>query len=79
MFKNKMFWKDIFSSIRHSKGRFLSIFSLMLLGAFVLVGLVVTGPDMRQTGWNYFQQLNAADLTLIADKGIDQELSLIHI
>ena len=73
MFKNKMIWKDIFSSIRHSKGRFLSIFSLMLLGAFVLVGLVVTGPDMRQTGWNYFQQLNAADLTLIADKGIDQE------
>lgn len=70
---NTTLWKDIFSTIRRSKGRFFSIVGLMMLGAFVLVGLTVTGPDMRLTGQHYFQQLHTADLTLIGDKGIDKE------
>lgn len=70
--KKKIIWKDIFTSIKDSKGRFFSIFGLMLLGAFVLVGLNVTGSDMRKTGQRYFEKYNAADITLISNKGLDK-------
>ncbi|WP_411372639.1 FtsX-like permease family protein [Enterococcus thailandicus] len=67
----KMLWKDIFKSISKSKARFLSIMSLMLIGSFALVGLKVTGPNMRSTGENYFNELNVSDLTVIGTLGID--------
>ena len=44
----------------------------MLLGSFALVGLKVTGPDMRATGETYFNDLNTADLTIISDLGLDE-------
>ena len=52
--KKKMLWKDIRKSITKSKGRFFSIMGLMLIGSFALIGLKVTGPDMRITGEHYF-------------------------
>lgn len=70
--KKKTLWKDIRKSITHSWGRFFSIMMLMALGSFALVGLLVTGPDMRTTGENYFNQLNVADITIISDYGIDE-------
>ena len=45
----KTYWKDIRKSFGSSKGRFLSIMLLMMLGAFAFVGLKVTGPDMQAT------------------------------
>src|SRR5699024_7531194 len=68
-----MLWKDIFKSISQSKGRFVSIMGLMLLGSFALVGLKVTGPDMRATGETYFNDLNVSDLTIISDLGLDEK------
>ncbi|MDO4679850.1 MAG: FtsX-like permease family protein [Aerococcus sp.] len=73
MIQKKSLWKDIFKSISHSKGRFLSILGLMLLGAFALVGLQVTGPDMRDTGRHYLKDLNVADMAVIGTLGIDEE------
>lgn len=70
--QKKSLWKDIFKSIRHSKGRFFSIMGLMMLGAFALVGLQVTGPDMRETGRHYTNDLNVADMAVIGSFGIDQ-------
>lgn len=69
--KKRKLNKDIRKSITSSFGRFISIMFLMLLGSLALVGLVVTGPDMRQTGTNYFEKLNTADITIISDYGID--------
>ena len=69
--KKKMLWKDIFKSVSKSKGRFFSIFGLMLLGSFALVGLKVTGPDMRETGKNYVNKLDSADITMISPLGLD--------
>lgn len=37
------------------------------------MGLQVTGPNMRKTGVNYFEQLNLADISIIGDYGIDDE------
>lgn len=64
--------KDIKKSITHSLGRFVSIILLMALGSFALVGLAVTGPDMRQTGSDYFAEYNTADLTIASDYGISE-------
>lgn len=69
----KTLWKDIFKSFSKSKGRFFSILCLMLLGSFALVGLKVTGPNMRVTGENYFNKLNTADITIIGDYGLDDD------
>ncbi len=69
--KGKKLNLDIKRSITKSVGRFVSIMLLMALGSFALVGLFVTGPDMRATGNDYFRDLNTADLTIMSDYGID--------
>ena len=48
--KRKVYWKDLFASFTHSKGRFLSILTLMLLGSLALVGLKVTTPKYAPNG-----------------------------
>ena len=70
--EKKKLWKDIKKCFLNSKGRFISIFCLMMLGSFALVGLKVTGPDMRETGLHYFEDLNLSDITVIGDYGIDE-------
>ena len=71
--KKKALNKDIRKSFSKSKGRFISIACLIALGSFALVGLQVTGPDMRKTTSNYLQKYNAADLTVIGSMGIDDD------
>ena len=71
--KQKALRKDIRKCFSKSKGRFFSILSLIALGSFALVGLQVAGPDMRQTGENYFEQLKLADISIIGDYGIDED------
>lgn len=71
--KKKALNRDIQKSFSKSKGRFISIACLIALGSFALVGLQVTGPDMRKTTSDYLQQYHAADLSVIGSMGIDQE------
>ncbi|CEQ10394.1 ABC transporter permease [[Clostridium] sordellii] len=73
----KILYKDVRQSITGSLGRFISIFSLMMLGVFVLVGLKVTGPDMRSTAKDFYNQNNLADLVVTSEWGLnksDQDL-----
>lgn len=70
---NKVILKDFWRSIKHTKGQFVSIMGLMMIGAFALVGLMVTGPDMRDTGNHYAQKLKTADLTVICNYGLDHK------
>ncbi|NEW62538.1 FtsX-like permease family protein [Granulicatella sp. zg-ZJ] len=70
--KRKIFWKDIRQSFSKSKGRFLSIISLMALGSFALVGLKVTAPDMQVTGQHYFKTHQTADISVLSDYGLDK-------
>lgn len=71
--KKKTLNKDIRNSLRQSKGRFLSIMLLMMLGAFSLVGLKVSGPDIEDTLNGYMEQANAADLFVVAGYGLSDE------
>ena len=70
--KRKTYWKDLLQSFTGSKGRFLSILTLMMLGSLALVGLKVASPNMERTAWDYIQKTNIADITVIADYGLDQ-------
>ena len=70
--KRKVYWKDLFGSFTHSKGRFLSILTLMLLGSLALVGLKVTTPNMHRTANQFIQQQKMLDLSVMGDLGLDQ-------
>ena len=69
---SKTYWKDIRQSFSSSKGRVISIVSLMALGSFALTGLKVTAPDMRTTGEHFFEEHQVADLFDISDYGLSQ-------
>ena len=69
---SKTYWKDIRQSFSSSKGRVISIVSLMALGSFALIGLKVTAPDMRTTGEHFFEEHQVADLFVISDYGLSQ-------
>lgn len=70
--KRKVYWKNLFGSFTHSKGRFLSILTLMLLGSLALVGLKVTTPNMHRTANRFIQQQKMLDLAVMGDLGLDQ-------
>ena len=70
--KRKIYWKDLLQSFTGSKGRFLSILTLMMLGSLALVGLKVASPNMERTAWTFLKNTNAADVTVIADYGLDR-------
>ena len=70
--KRKIYWKDLLQSFTGSKGRFLSILTLMMLGSLALVGLKVASPNMERTAWTFLKNTNTADVTVIGDYGLDQ-------
>ncbi|HFI0620797.1 TPA: FtsX-like permease family protein [Streptococcus suis] len=70
--KKKIYWKDMRQSLLSSKGRFLSIFSLMMLGALALTGLKVTAPNMEKTAQSYIADHSTMDLAVISGMGISQ-------
>lgn len=59
-------------SLLSSKGRFLSIFSLMMLGALALTGLKVTAPNMEKTAQTYIADHRTMDLAVISGLGLSQ-------
>lgn len=68
----KTYWKDVRTSFSESKGRVISIASLMALGSFALVGLKVTTPNMQETGQHFFAEHKTADLAVISNYGLAQ-------
>ena len=74
--KKKILNKSILSSLKESKGRFLSILCLMMLGSFALVGLKVSGPDIQETVHQYWKNIIQRIFFVLADYGLspkDQE------
>ena len=72
MIKRKNYWKDLIQSFTGSKGRFLSILTLMMLGSLALVGLKVTSPNMEATANAYFTTAQTLDLAVMSNYGLDQ-------
>lgn len=68
----RTYWKALWRSIKVNKLRFLSMTSLMALGAFALVGLKMTPASMENTAQSYIAQTDMMDLAVIADYGFSQ-------
>ena len=65
--------RDTLREIWHSKGRFLSIFTIILLGVAFFAGLKAAGPDMKKTADAYFHSENLMDLRVVSTLGLDEE------
>lgn len=72
MVKRKVYWKDLLQSFTRSKGRFLSILTLMMLGSLALVGLKVTSPNIEASANAYLSTAKTFDLALMSNYGLDQ-------
>ncbi|CEV42598.1 ABC transporter permease [Streptococcus pneumoniae] len=72
MIKRKTYWKDLIQSFTSSKGRFLSILTLMMLGSLALIGLKVTSPNMEATANAYLTTAQTLDLAVMSNYGLDQ-------
>lgn len=70
--KKSILNKDIWLSFRQSKGRFLSIMFLMMLGSFALVGLKAASPDIENSANCYLSQMKMMDLAVMSDYGISK-------
>lgn len=64
--------KNIRREFKMSLGRFLSVSALLMLGVFVLIGLNVTGPNMRQTAQKSYEKENLADAKITSTLALDQ-------
>lgn len=64
--------RNIRREFKFSFARFASIAVLLGLGVFVLVGLKVTGPDMRATGNTYYTEHHMADAVIKSDVAISK-------
>lgn len=62
--KLKILNKNILREFKFSLARFISITTLLALGVFILIGLKITGSDMRSTANNYYNEHNMADAVI---------------
>lgn len=71
--KRTMYWKNLRQSIWHTKARFISIFSIVFLGAAFFAGLRNTPSIMELTMDAYLDRTHFADLTYIASLGFSED------
>ncbi|MEX2955266.1 FtsX-like permease family protein [Staphylococcus pasteuri] len=65
--------KTILREFKSSFPRFISITILLALGAFILIGLKVTGDDMRLTGDQYFKDHHMAHAQVTSPIGFSKD------
>lgn len=71
--KKTMYWKNLRKSIFKSKARFLSIFSIVFLGAAFFAGLRNTPGTMMKTMDSYIDAYRFSDLTYLSTLGFSEE------
>lgn len=65
--------KDTLREIKHSFGRFLSIFLIVALGCGFFSGIKATMPDMVSTSQTYFRENNLMDMKLMSTIGVKSQ------
>lgn len=71
--KKTAYWKNLWKSIFKSKARFLSIFSIVFLGAAFFAGLRNTPGTMMKTMDAYLDEYRFCDLTYLSTLGFSQD------
>lgn len=65
--------KDFYMEIRHSLGRFLSIFFIVAIGVAFFSGIRSAEPDMRYSGDAYFDKQKLMDIEVISTMGLTDD------
>ncbi len=65
----KALQKDTFREIKKSKNRFFSIVAIIALGICFFVGVKTTGPSMKYTVSQYYQNQQLMDMRLVSTYG----------
>ncbi len=66
-------WKDIFRDIKKTKGRFISIVSIIALGVMLFTGVKMAPEDMKGSADKYYDDYNLMDLRVISTLGLTDE------
>lgn len=66
-------WKDIFRDIKKSKGKFISIVSIIALGVMLFSGVKIAPINMKATADKYYDDYNLMDLRVISTLGLTDE------
>ncbi|MCI5649562.1 MAG: FtsX-like permease family protein [Fusicatenibacter sp.] len=71
----KAFRKDFIREITKNKGRFISVFFIVLLGAAFFSGIRATRGDMELSADTYYDEVNLMDVRVISTLGlVDEDL-----
>ncbi|MGM0215249.1 ABC transporter permease [Enterococcus sp. AZ109] len=74
--KNKTYLKASLREIAYSKGRFIAIILIILLGTMLFVGIKATGPILNSSASQYVDEHNLSDLQVVSTGGLtDADLS----
>lgn len=68
----KSLHKEIWRTIRRSRGRFLAILGIVALGAGFFAGFRATGPNMRSIAETYYDQARMFDIHLLSNVGFNE-------
>jgi putative ABC transport system permease protein len=73
MWMKKALRKNFYMEIRHSLGRFLSIFFIVAIGCAFFSGIRASEPDMRYSGDAYFDEKNLMDIQVMSTMGLTED------
>ena len=68
-----MLRKDFFREIRRNKGRFISIFFIVLLGTAFYSGIRSANYDMKYTADHYFDESDLMDIRVLGTMGLTEQ------
>ena len=66
----KIIHKDVFREIKKSKGRFISLFLIVVLGVAFYAGIRSCGPDMLYSADEYYDDYKLMDIRVISTLGL---------
>lgn len=69
----KAFWKDFFREISKNKGRFLSVFFIVLLGSAFFSGIRSAEGDMKVSADRYYDDVDYMDLKILGTMGLTDD------
>lgn len=74
-----IYLKSSFKEISSSKGKFISIILIILLGTMLFVGVRSTGPDLSNSASSYVNEYHLADLQIVSTMGLtDDDLKILE-
>ena len=73
IFLRKALFKDTVREIKHTLGRFLSIFAIVALGCGFFAGIKATMPDMVDSANDYFEDTGLMDYKMQSTFGVRSE------